>query len=170
MTRFVLVEDDREVEKVAQLAREIWTEYYTPFIGQEQVEYMLSNFQSTEAIKKQIQKGILYYLLLYMEENAGYMALEPFREDRQAKLSKIYVRSDLRGRGLGWKLLEQAVVVCQEISIETLWLTVNINNKVAIDFYERTGFIKAGKIIQNIGAGFVMDDYKMVKTINPGNM
>jgi diamine N-acetyltransferase len=63
MVNFKLVEDVKEIEKVASLAREIWTEHYTPIIGQEQVEYMLENFQSAGAIKEQIQTGVLYYLL-----------------------------------------------------------------------------------------------------------
>ena len=33
-----------------KLAREIWEEYYTAIIGAEQVEYMLTNLQSTEKI------------------------------------------------------------------------------------------------------------------------
>jgi diamine N-acetyltransferase len=167
MVNFKLVEDVKEIEKVASLAREIWTEHYTPIIGQEQVEYMLENFQSAGAIKEQIQTGVLYYLISNMESQAGYLALEPYLEDKQAKLSKIYVRSDLRGMGLGRKALEQAINVCRQLSVEILWLTVNKNNKLAIDFYERTGFIKAGTLVQDIGAGFVMDDYKMVKKIIP---
>lgn len=167
MVSFALVEDGKEIEKVASLAREIWTEHYTPIIGQEQVEYMLENFQSARAIKDQIQKGVLYYLLSYMETEAGYLALEPYRKDKQAKLSKIYVRSDLRGIGLGGRALQQAINVCRKLSVEILWLTVNKNNKKAIDFYERTGFIKSGTLVQDIGAGFVMDDLKMVKKINP---
>lgn len=167
MVRFELVEDGRGIESVAHLAREIWTEHYTPIIGQEQVQYMLENFQSVWAINDQIQKGVLYYLLSYMETKAGYLALEPSGQDKQAKLSKIYVRSDLRGLGLGRKALQQAINVCRQLSVEILWLTVNKNNKVAIDFYERTGFIKTGTIVQNIGEGFVMDDYKMVIKISP---
>ena len=167
MVRFELVKDDRKIESVVHLAREIWTEHYTPIIGQEQVEYMLENFQSAAAIKDQIQKGVIYYLLSYMDKDAGYLALEPCREDKQAKLSKIYVCSDLRGMGLGRKALEQAINVCRQLSVEVLWLTVNKNNKVAIDFYVKTGFVKAGTLVQDIGEGFVMDDYKMIKKIKP---
>ena len=167
MIRLVQVEDRKEIEKVARLAREIWTEHYTPIIGAGQVEYMLENFQSSLAIEEQIEKGLLYYLLLYNDTEAGYLALEPDLKEKQAKLSKIYVRSDFRGMSLGRKALEHAVNKCLELNIDILWLTVNINNKVAIDFYEHTGFIKAGTIVQDIGAGFVMDDYKMVKKIKP---
>ena len=167
MIRFERVEKGKEIEKVACLAREIWTEHYTPIIGQEQVEYMLEKFQSAGVIRDQIENGVLYYLLFYRNRDAGYLALVPDSDKGKAKLSKIYVRSDLRGIGLGRSFLGLACTVCLELGIERLWLTVNKHNQRSISFYEQTGFIRAGTIVQDIGGGFVMDDYKMVKIINP---
>ena len=48
------VKTDDEIDVVSALAREIWTEHFTPIIGKSQVEYMLDNFQSSHAIKSQI--------------------------------------------------------------------------------------------------------------------
>jgi ribosomal protein S18 acetylase RimI-like enzyme len=166
MIRFEPVENGKKIEQVACLAREIWREHYTPIIGQEQVEYMLENFQSPWAIKNQMENGALYYLLFYRDRDAGYLALVPDPDKKEAKLSKIYVRSDLRGIGLGRGLLEHACRVCRELGIQRLWLTVNKHNHRSISFYEQTGFVRAGTIVQDIGGGFVMDDYKMVKIIN----
>ena len=42
----------RDIALIAGLARQIWTEHYTPIIGAAQVEYMLGRFQSQSAIKK----------------------------------------------------------------------------------------------------------------------
>ena len=48
-----------------------------------------------------------------------------------------------------------------------LWLTVNKDNAGAIAWYTRMGFKNAGAIVQDIGAGYVMDDYRMEKSISP---
>ena len=48
---------------------------------------------------------------------------------------------------------------------QTLWLTVNRHNEGFIDFYHRVGFHIACPMVQDIGDGFVMDDYKMEKDI-----
>ncbi len=40
-------------------------------------------------------------------------------------------------------------------------LTVNRENLDSISFYENRGFIKSGEVVQEIGGGFVMDDYQM---------
>lgn len=80
-------------------------------------------------------------------------------------ISKIYVTKAGRGGGFGRKLLDFAEDVCRERQIPALWLTVNKNNTGSVAWYTRMGFKNAGAIVQDIGAGFVMDDYRMEKTI-----
>ena len=43
---FEEVKDRQAIDTLVQLAREIWTEHYTPIIGAEQVEYMLRHMHS----------------------------------------------------------------------------------------------------------------------------
>ncbi len=160
---FVPVSTEQQAEMVGTLAREIWTEHYTPIIGKEQVEYMLERFQSEEAILRQITLGILYFLITSGEELVGYIALHP-RSD-ELFLSKIYVRADQRGRGYGKKAVQLAETLAHARHLKKIVLTVNKNNIDSIKAYERMGFKNTGSLIQDIGNGFVMDDYKMEKTI-----
>jgi ribosomal protein S18 acetylase RimI-like enzyme len=148
---------------VETLAKEIWTEHYTPIIGKEQVEYMLERFQSGQAIVQQISLGILYFLITADEELVGYIALHPMSDE--LFLSKIYVRSDQRGRGYGKKAIQFAETLAHARRLKKIILTVNKNNIDSIKAYERMGFKNTGSLIQDIGNGFVMDDYKMEKTI-----
>ena len=41
---------------IEALADDIWHEYLTPVLGQPQVDYMLENFQSVDAINSHILK------------------------------------------------------------------------------------------------------------------
>ena len=43
---------------------------------------------------------------------------------------------------------------------------VNKNNADSIAWYSRMGFRNAGPVIQDIGGGFVMDDFRLEKTIS----
>jgi diamine N-acetyltransferase len=52
---FIEVVNENQIDIVASLAKEIWTEHYTPIIGKDQVEYMLGRFQSKKAISSQIK-------------------------------------------------------------------------------------------------------------------
>ena len=156
------VETPEQIAAVAALARETWTQHYVPIIGAAQVEDMLAKFQSPEAIARQIAaEGYEYYLA----PQAGYLALVPDPAKKSLLLSKIYVKAAVRGTGWGRALVEFAERRCSELGGNELWLTVNRNNAGSIAFYERMGFRKAQTIVTDIGAGFVMDDWRMAKNI-----
>ena len=151
-----------QIAAVAALARETWTQHYVPIIGAAQVEYMLAKFQSAEAIARQIAaEGYEYYLA----PGAGYLALVPDPAKKSLLLSKIYVKASARGTGLGRALAEFAERRCCELGCNELWLTVNRNNAGSIAFYERLGFRKTQTLVTDIGGGFVMDDWRMAKTL-----
>ena len=151
-----------QIAAVAALARETWTQHYVPIIGAAQVEYMLAKFQSAEAITRQIAaEGYEYYLA----PGAGYLALVPDPAKKSLLLSKIYVKAELRGTGLGRAMVTFAEIRCVELGCRELWLTVNRNNAGSIAFYERLGFRKTQSLVTDIGGGFVMDDWRMAKDV-----
>ena len=166
MARMRRVKDDEDIRKLAELAREIWNEHYVDIIGQEQVDYMLENFQSESAIRAAIrEEGHIYYLVSEGGEDVGYWAVEPEPGESQMKLSKIYVRRDRRGQGLGKQMVEAAEELCRERGAEKLWLAVNKNNADSIRAYRAMGFQRSDKRVKDIGEGFVMDDYIMEKPV-----
>ncbi|MFO7718484.1 MAG: GNAT family N-acetyltransferase [Thermodesulfobacteriota bacterium] len=160
------VHTNQEIDRVAALAREIWYEHYTPIIGQAQVDYMVPKFQSPEAIAAQIHGGARYDLILEHHEAIGYIGVVPDPEAGELFLSKIYVRRERRGQGLGRLALEHVESVARDLKTLYIWLTVNKNNTASIRAYEHMGFIQRRAICQDIGQGFVMDDYLMDKTLS----
>lgn len=160
---FITVSTENQIEIVESLAREIWTEHYTPIIGRAQVDYMLDRFQSKQAIAEQIKAGVLYFIIKADDEFIGYIAVRP--KGRELFLSKIYVKSSRRGKGYGKKAVQFAEKLAKEKDLSKIVLTVNKNNVNSIKAYEKIGFKNVGSLIQDIGNGFVMDDYKMEKRV-----
>ncbi len=160
---FIAVSTDHQIEIVVSLAKEIWTEHYIPIIGRAQVDYMLERFQSKQAVFQQIRRGLLYFLIREDSEFIGYIAVHP--KGRELFLSKIYVKSSRRGKGYGRKAVQFAETLAKERGLSKIVLTVNKNNINSIKAYEKIGFKKTGSLIQDIGSGFFMDDYKMEKTV-----
>ncbi|MEI6809107.1 MAG: GNAT family N-acetyltransferase [bacterium] len=158
------------VADVADLAREIWRDHYVPIIGQAQVDYMLGQFQSERAITAQIADGYEYFIVTHVGKNVGYLAIVRNADEQSLMISKIYVVKSGRGHGLGRRMLSFAENTCREHKLKILWLTVNKHNTGSIAWYTRMGFKNAGSIVQDIGAGFAMDDYRMEKTIGQGHM
>ncbi len=165
MVKFKRVLSEEEIAEVARLAQEIWQEHYVPIIGQAQVDYMLEKFQSTGALTRQIAQQYEYYLVLDSAQSAGYVGLVPDSREAKLLLSKIYIRKELRGRRLRKEALGFVEDICRKRDIATIRLTVNKNNARSIAWYQRMGFTNVGPTVQDIGGGFVMDDFIMEKTI-----
>jgi diamine N-acetyltransferase len=167
-TTFIQVSTGNQIEIVESLAREIWTEHYTPIIGKVQVDYMLDRFQTKEAISEQIREGFLYFLIETGGESIGYIAVKP--KGGELFLSKIYIRSSRRASGYGRKALRFIESLADEKGLGKISLTVNKNNILSIKAYEKLGFKNLGPVVQEIGGGFVMDDYRMEKDVSRRTM
>jgi len=154
--------DKKDIEVLAALAREIWTEHYTPIIGVQQVEYMLDKFQSEEAMSSQINsEGYTYYMAFFKGKLAGYLSIKPDKTAGVVFLSKLYVEKSYRRVGIAKEFINMLKGIYHKPQFNSIWLTVNKYNKGSIDAYKRLGFEIVDEMVTDIGNGFVMDDYKM---------
>jgi len=165
LTDIHLVQTSDDIRTVSKLAREIWTDHFTPIIGKPQVEYMLEKFQSSESIQNQISEGFEYYLARNENECVGYTALVTDLVDRKMMISKLYTLSEVRCTGVGTALLSHTENICSSRNISRLWLTVNKYNYGAISWYKHRGFVVTDAVKTDIGGGFYMDDYLMEKVL-----
>jgi GNAT superfamily N-acetyltransferase len=161
---FVPVTTSQQIDAVAGLAHEIWYEYYVALIGLAQVEYMVTKFQSSGAVAGQIRDGYDYFLIQLDGQNGGYCAVQSHPENGSLFLSKLYLLRDARGAGTGRVCMEFIEQLARRRGLNLLWLTVNKGNP-AVKAYERLGFRIAADLVMDIGGGFVMDDYRMEKSL-----
>lgn len=151
------VENAHAITQCAALARQIWMEWYTRIIGAEQVRYMLQTAQSAEAITQQIKVQRYRYRLVRVQgTGVGYFAT--VINENALHISKLYVVKSARAHGVGRFMIEQCRLEALRQGSERLELTVNRHNP-AMGFYIRMGFENVGPMVQEIGGGFVMDDY-----------
>ena len=150
------VTSQSDSELVADLAERCWRPHYTPIIGEAQVDYMLTKFQSAPAVFEQINEG-RDYQLIEEDETLGYLATDL---SDHLFLSKLYILPEHQGRGAGRWAVEQLAEKHPKLEIH---LTVNKHNHDTISFYERVGFVKGEAVVADIGNGFVMDDWIMTK-------
>ena len=145
------------VYSVYAVAEPIWEQYYTPIIGEEQVEYMIEKFLSPDAIVEQINSGYEYFLFSYDYTFAGFAAIEERGEE--LFLSKLYIDQEFRGKGIGKYMFQKFVEIAKMRNLKKIWLTCNRNNTNSIAIYEHLGFKKVREEVTDIGNGFVMDDF-----------
>lgn len=153
-----------DYQQIETLADTIWREHYIPIVGKPQIDYMLDKFQSAKAIAEQVEDGFEYFSIFYDRTLVGYISIK--QETKALFLSKIYVLSSFRGKKIGKKAMQFIEQKAKAYQLESIRLTVNINNTNAIKTYEKLGFINVGRVVADIGNGFVMDDYQMTKTVS----
>lgn len=152
---------ENELKEVADLAEKIWHECFPGIISEEQICYMIEKYQSFDAMKRQTKHEDYSYLAVHENgEICGYIGVKPERDDRFF-LSKLYLRSDKRGRGIATIMLKKVFDEAAMAGKNAVYLTVNKHNDHAIAVYKKNGFSVADEIVTDIGGGFVMDDYVM---------
>ena len=154
-----------DIPQVIELAGRIWREHYPPIVGAAQVEYMLRNRYTEANLLADVGAGDRWFDVLNVDgESAGFLRCA-IEAPGELRLREIYLEARWRGRGLGRRLLEHAEALARAAGCRRIFLTVNKRNAVAIRAYERFGFTIRDSLIIDIGGGFVMDDYRMVKEL-----
>ena len=150
---------------VNQLAHSIWPDAFKDILEPDQIEYMLEWMYNINTLSEQVQTGHLYYVITENGVPQGFIGVEPnFPDAGTLRVHKLYVESNAHGKGLGKALLKKAIEIGNELDVATLNLTVNRYNK-AVDFYKSQGFQIVEEVDVNIGKGYYMNDYVMVREL-----
>jgi len=122
------------------------------------IEYLEYTY-SIEKVTKSIEKENNVFFIAFVEsvpvgfaKVKKYSLNEQIASIAQMELQKIYVLSYYHGSGAGSELMRAVLELAYEVQPDYLWLDTHTTNAKAIRFYEKNGFIKAGKNYFTIGA------------------
>ncbi len=164
----------RRVKQVARddaaalsvLAREIWHAHYAAIVSRAQIEYMLAQRYDPDIIRAELARGDVWWDKLLLDGRmTGFASYFLTDKEGEMKLDKLYVHHDYQRQGCGGMLLDRVLGVARAHGCTTLMLAVNKHNATAIAAYRKYGFRIAESVVKDIGGGFVMDDYLMVKAV-----
>jgi GNAT superfamily N-acetyltransferase len=151
---------------VQRLAHVIWHAHYPGIITEEQIDYMLARGYALDALAGFLGGPDRGLELAVMDgESAGFAAWKMTDDTAEAKLDKLYVLPSRQRHGLGGLLIHRVVERALAAGATTLILNVNKQNAQAIRAYERHGFAMREAVVNDIGNGFVMDDYVMARNL-----
>jgi len=146
-----------EVELIRSLAKKSWRAHYPGIISHEQIEYMLDWMYSALQLTDDIERGVEFVLLVSDQATLGFAGWES--KGDTAYLHKLYLLPEVTGKGLGAELLKEVHRRAKQAGLRYIELGVNKYNHKAIRAYERFGFERIQSVCNDIGDGFVMDDY-----------
>ena len=153
-----------EAEALVDLAGRVWRACYPGIITPQQIEYMLAERYKPGLVRQLLARGDLWLAARAAGELVGFAHGHPL-EQGDYKLDKLYVETGWQRHGIGGKLIAEVAARARSHGFTRLVLRVNRQNQRAIDAYLKHGFTVATLIVENIGEGFVMDDYVMAKPL-----
>ena len=153
-----------DIDALCELARAIWRAHYPPIIGAAQTEYMLAQRYDADVVRAELDRVDVWWDVL-REDGAMAAFASTIRAGDELKLDKLYVDPRSQRRGLGARLIEHACERTRKLGLSRLVLAVNKHNHTAIAAYRKHGFEIRESVVKDIGNGFVMDDYVMVKSV-----
>lgn len=145
-----------DASSLAALSIEVWVGTYLRHgVSKFFADYALSEFTAPkfQALIEQKRDVIL------VSENTGgidgYIRIAFDSEaavptNSTTEIKTFYVQPRHQGKGIGKRLLEEAYRLCATRESGSAWLTVNSENRAAIDFYIAQGFSKIGETMFTI--------------------
>ncbi len=161
----VRMANEQDMEAISKMVTAIWKAYYPAIITHEQIDFMLDKMCSVQALHNQLREGHIFMVAEEDNEIAGYIAFYPVNE-KEVFLDKLYVKLDMHGRNIGGILLNEMMEQTGED--QQIKLQVNRKNIKAINFYFKSGFRIERAADFDIGNGFFMNDFVMIKNQHHG--
>ena len=127
----------REAEMLRDIAA-FWTTHYLTVTPE----------QAAEDLCAWTAEGHELYVILADGEEAGFLHMGS-RGGGCDWLEDVFVREELRGRGIGGRAIELAWEMLREKGLETMYLEVVPANEAAIRLYHKLGFTNLNTLTLN---------------------
>ena len=153
-----------DIPLLCELAADIWRRSYREMLTPAQIDYMLAWMYGAEKIRAEITAGVWWKVVELDGAAIGYLSAE---RGADVKLHKLYLRPEQQGRGYAQQALGHVVELARAWGAMRVVLNVNKHNARAIRAYKRAGFSVVDAVVNDIGGGFMMDDFIMALGVAP---
>jgi len=143
-----------DTEVLASLGKTTYAESHGHFIENENdlIKYLRKNFSVSKTKEDLNNSKNLFYIIYVDDAPVGYAKLvlnakhKSVASQNNCRLERIYILNDFIPLKLGQQFLTFLVENAKALKLDTMWLSVYIENYRAIRFYERNEFKNVGKL------------------------
>ncbi len=146
-----------DIPEICRIASQVWGKVYSELLSPEQISYMMDMMYAPQVIESELENGYLWYLVKLNGSAVGYVSI--FFKNGVCKLDKIYLHAEVRRSGIGRAAIGFVKSEAKKHGAKTLILNVNKYNRAAQQAYTSYGFKHLRDEVNDIGGGFVMDDF-----------
>lgn len=148
----------KEVEALQAISRLTFYETFAEVNTEENMSSYLENDLSLERLSEELKNpNSEFYFASLENEVIGYLKinLESAQTEQKTanslEIERIYLLKEFLGKHIGQLLLDQAFQIAKEKGKKNVWLGVWEENKRAIRFYQKNGFVEFDKHIFMLG-------------------
>ncbi len=128
----------RDIPQIKRIAEETWPQAYATVIPQRQIDFMLKDMYSEEALETEFSDGRSFLIAETESEIIAFCSYY-LKEPDVIRLPKLYVLPRLQRKGAGKKLIDTVAEIAKELGAGVLELNLNRNNP-SLQFYLKMGF------------------------------
>lgn len=147
-----------DAEQLQQIARQTFSETFSAVNSKKNMEKYLAENLSVETLKAELgNKNSEFYFAENDDKVAGYLKINSgnaqteLQNIHSLEIERIYVLKEFQGKKVGQLLYEKAIRVAKEKNATYVWLGVWEENKRALTFYRKNGFVPFDKHVFKLG-------------------
>ncbi len=162
----------KNTEILALLSRITYIESHGHYIkDKNDLNQYVNHAFSVSKIGQEIRDSQSLFHIIYVNElPVGYFKLvlndnhKNVPSPDNCRLERIYVLNEFIPMKLGQQLLNNAEEKARELKLDTMWLSVYIENNRAIRFYQKNGFTSIGELDFMVN-GSIYKNYVLLKNL-----
>jgi diamine N-acetyltransferase len=141
-----------DVNALSALARQTFYDTFTGTCTEADMQEFLNQYYSTEQLGKELLDEEMFCFfaemdgtpVAYLQFKEEYKNFTEIKKWKALELKRIYVLSELQGKGIAQMLMDFFLDFAVEKKYEVVWLGVWEHNVRAQKFYEKYGFVNSG--------------------------
>jgi diamine N-acetyltransferase len=146
------------IDKLQKIGTLTFYETFSVWNAEEDIKKYLEEAFSVEKLTAELENlnSVFYFATLdnnvigYLKLNFGQSQTE-IQDDKAVEIQRIYVLKEFHGEKVGQLLCDKAIEIAREKDAEYVWLGVWGENKRAVKFYRKNGFVEFDRHIFKLG-------------------
>jgi diamine N-acetyltransferase len=146
------------VKLLQSISQQTFTETFSAANTEENMRRYLDENLSMDKLSAEVNdKNAQFYFATIDDRIIGYLKLNfgssqtEIKNDKAVEIERIYVIKEFHGQQVGKLLYQKALEIAKEVNANFLWLGVWEENKRAINFYKKNGFVEFDKHLFILG-------------------
>jgi ribosomal protein S18 acetylase RimI-like enzyme len=150
--------NDSHIAALQQIGRQTFSETFAESNSAENMAKYLEEAYSHEKLIAELNDPNSIFYFAMMDQNViGYLKLNfgasqtELKDNNALEIERIYVLKEFHGKKVGQLLFDKAIEIAKEYHVAYVWLGVWEENKRALQFYTKNGFIEFDQHIFVLG-------------------